>query len=72
MKTLYDITIDINHIIPEKYNLLIDFLEMNNIDYDETDFEELEIDNRSESEKYEDWLADKADEIHDEQMIEEI
>ena len=71
MKTFYDTTIEIKHLDEAKYDMLIDFLEGNNIDYEETDYEEYEVDNRSESEKYEDWLSNRADEIHDEQKIEE-
>lgn len=71
MKELYDTTIEIKHIDQSKYDMLIDFLEGNNIDYEETDFEEYVVDERTESEKYDDWLSNRTDEIHDEQKIEE-
>jgi len=44
-----------------KYTMLIDFLEDNNVCYEETDYEEYVLDHRSEDEKYEDWLSEEAD-----------
>lgn len=61
MKTFYNTTFEIRNLNETKFNLLIDFLEDNNIDYEQTDFEEFEIDKRSEQEKYDDWLSEQAD-----------
>lgn len=61
MKTFYNTTLEIRNLNETKFNLLIDFLEDNNIDYEQTDFEEFEIDKRSEQEKYDDWLSEQAD-----------
>ena len=61
MRTLFNAKIDIQNIDMSKYDMLIDFLEDNNIHYDITDFEEFEIDERSEEEKYQDWLSEQAD-----------
>lgn len=71
METFYRVAIEFNHISPEKYEMLIDFLEAHNIDYFEYEYDEYTIDTRSEYEKYDDWLSNRADEIHDEQKIEE-
>lgn len=61
MRTYFSTNIEIKNISQEKYEMLIDFLEDNNISYDTTDFEEYTIDERSEDEKYDDWLWTLAD-----------
>ena len=71
MKTYFSTVLEINQISQEKYDMLIEFLEDNNINYDTTDFEEFTIDERSESEKYDDYLWTLADERHDEMSIEQ-
>lgn len=68
MKTLYNTKIDFKNLTQEKYDMLIDFLEDNNLSYDETDFEEFTLDERTEEEKYEDWLWEQADNKVDELM----
>ena len=60
MKTLYKTKIEAQNIPEGKYDMLIDFLEANNFDYEETEFEEYTIDERTEEEKYEDWLSEQA------------
>ena len=71
MKTLYNTNLQITGISEEKYNMLIDFLEDNNVAYNEDDFEEFIVDERTEDEKYEDWLWDQTDIRYDEKMMEE-
>ena len=61
MKELYNTKLELKNLDKSKYDLIIDFLEDNSINYDETDFEEFTIDNRSEDEKYQDWLWEQAD-----------
>lgn len=61
MKTFYSTTLEVNNITQEKYDMLIDFLEANNISYNENDFEEYTIDERTDDEKYDDWLWTLAD-----------
>ena len=70
MRTYFSTVLEINQISQEKYDMLIEFLEDNNINYDTTDFEEFTIDDRSESEKYDDYLWTLADERHDEMSVE--
>lgn len=70
METYFSTVLEITQINQEKYDLLIEFLEDNNINYDTTDFEEYTIDTRSDSEKYDDWLWTLADERHDEMSVE--
>lgn len=72
MKTLYNTKIDFKNLTQEKYDMLIDFLEDNNLNYDETDFEEFTLDERTEEEKYEDWLSEQADNYNDDVRMEEI
>lgn len=69
MKTLYNTKIALENLTEEKYDMLIDFLQGNNISYDETDFEEFVIDERTEEKKYDDWLAEQADIKYDENKI---
>lgn len=66
MITYFSTNIEIKNISQEKYDMLIEFLEDNNINYDTTDFEEYTIDERSEDEKYDDWLWTLADNRNDE------
>lgn len=68
MKTLYNTKIDFKNLTQEKYDMLIDFLEDNNLSYEETDFEEFTLDERTEEEKYQDWLWEQADLRNDELM----
>lgn len=69
MKTYISETIEIKHIPQDKYEMLIDLLEDNNINYDEVEYEEYTLDERSEDEKYDDWLCEQADIKHDEEML---
>lgn len=71
MKELYNTTLEIKNLDKVKYDLLIEFLDDNYINYEETDFEEFIIDNRTEEEKYEDYLSQRADMINDERKLEE-
>lgn len=71
MKELYNTTLEIKNLDKVKYDLLIEFLDDNYINYEETDFEEFIIDNRTEEEKYEDHLSQRADMINDERKLEE-
>lgn len=61
MKTYFSTNLEIKQIDQEQYDKLIEFLEDNNINFDTTDFEEYTIDERSEDEKYDDWLWTMAD-----------
>ena len=67
MKTYINETIEIKGISEDKYEMLIDFLEDNKINYEETEFEDYTIDDRSEDEKYDDWLWTLAD-IHNDDV----
>ena len=69
MTTFFSTVLEITQISQEKYDMLIEFLEDNNINYDTTDFEEFTIDERSEDEKYDDYLWTLADERHDEMSV---
>lgn len=66
MKEMYNTTITIKNLDKAKYDMLIDFLEDNNMNYEETDFEEFVVDERTEEEKYQDWLSEQADLHNDE------
>lgn len=66
MRTYFSTVLEINQISQEKYDMLIEFLEDNNINYDTTDFEEFTIDERSEDEKYDDYLSSLADDRYSE------
>lgn len=66
MKTLFNTTIKIKNMDESAYTKLIDFLEDNFMGYEETDFEEFILDERSEDEKYQDWLWEQADLHNDE------
>ena len=69
MITFYNSTIELTGVSEDKYTMLLDFLEDNKIDYEETEIEEYTIDDRSENEKYDDWLWTLADQRHDENML---
>jgi len=71
MKELYNTTIELKALDKAKYDKIMDFLEENEINYEEIDFEEYELDTRTEEEKYEDWLSEQADQINDERKISE-
>lgn len=66
MRTYFSTVLEITQISQEKYDMLIEFLEDNNINYDTTDFEEFTIDERSEDEKYDDYLSSLADDRYSE------
>lgn len=66
MKTLFNTTIRITNLDESAYTKLIDFLEDGYKTYEEIDFEEFTIDERSEEEKYEDWKWEQADLYNDE------
>lgn len=70
MKTLYSTNLLLDNLTKEKYDKLLDFLENNNITYNEKEFEEYIIDTRTEEEKYEDWLSEQADVINDKKIME--
>lgn len=67
MKTLYNTTISLTNMDESLYDKLIDFLEDNFKNYEETDFEEFIVDERTEEEKYNDWLWEQAD-IYNEEV----
>lgn len=69
MKTLYNITLEIQNLTEEKYDMLLGLLENELIDYEQTDYEEFTIDERSEAEKYDDWLAEQADIAYEEEKL---
>ena len=69
METFYRAAIEFNHISPAKYEMLMDFLEDNDIDYFEYEYDEYTVDTRSDRDKYEDWLAEQADIAHDEEKM---
>ena len=71
MKEFYNTTIKIENLDEAKYDMLMDFLQDNNMNYEETDFEEFVIDERTEDEKYQDWLSDEADAHNEEKWMEE-
>lgn len=66
MKTYITETIKISHISDDLYDMLKDFLEDNKIDYEELETESYTIDERSEDEKYDEWLSSLADDYNDE------
>ena len=66
MKELYNTNLALERLTKEQYDMLIDFLEDNRITYEETDFEEYYLDERTEDEKYEDWLSEQTDLHNDE------
>lgn len=67
MKQMYNTKLTITNLDEAKYDMLIDFLEDNHINYNETDYEEFMIDTRSEEEQYQDWLSEQAD-LHNDQV----
>ena len=66
MKELYNTNLALERLTKEQYDMLMDFLEDNNMNYEETDFEEYYLDERTEDEKYEDWLSEQTDLHNDE------
>lgn len=72
MKTYISETIEIKNINEEKYEMLIEFLEDNKIDYEETEYEEYTIDERSEDEKYDDYLWTLSDIQYEEKRMSEL
>ena len=69
MRTYYSTNLEIRNISEEMYDKLIDFLEENNIDCETTNFQEYTIDERSEDEKYDDWLYTLADNQYEESKL---
>lgn len=69
MKNYYNTKIKLEGLSGEMYDKLIDLLEDNNFHYEETDFEEYVVDERSEQEKYDDWLSEQADNYNDEKWM---
>lgn len=69
MKTFINENIEIKGMSEDKYDLLIEFLEENNIDYKETEYEEYTVDDRSEDEKYDEWLWTLADSQYEERKL---
>ena len=72
MKTYISETIEIKNINEEKYEMLIEFLEDNKINYEETEYEEYTIDERSEDEKYDDYLWTLSDIQYEEKRMSEL
>lgn len=72
MKTYINETIEIKGMTEEKYDMLIEFLEDNKIDFEETEYEDYTIDERTEDEKYDDWLWTLADTQYEEQRMNEL
>lgn len=72
MKTYINETIEIKGMTEEKYDMLIEFLEDNKIDFEETEYEDYTIDERTEDEKYDDWLWTLADMQYEEQRMNEL
>ena len=69
MRTYFNTEIEIKNISREMYDKLIDFLEENNINYDTNEFYEYTIDERSEDEKYDEWLGSLADEQYEKEKL---
>lgn len=69
MKTYITETIKIKHMSEDLYDMLKDFLEDNKIDYEELECEDYTIDERTEDEKYDDWLWTLADNHNDEDKM---
>ena len=56
----------------DKYEMLIDFLEDNEIDFEETEYADYTIDERTEDEKYNDWLCAMGEIKYEEQKMKEL
>ena len=69
MKEYVNLTLNIMHLETNVYEKLMDFLEDNNISYNEHDIDLYTIDERSEDEQYEDWLSEQADLYNDEKWM---
>ena len=69
MRTFINETIEIKGMSEEKYEMLLDFLNENKIDFEETGFEDYTIDDRSEDEKYDDWLWTLADRQYEDRKL---
>ena len=69
MKTFYNITLEIQNLTQEKYDKILDLLEDELIDYQQTDYEEFTIDERTEEEKYEDWLSEQVNIQYEESKL---
>ena len=52
--------------------MLIDFLEDTGIDFEETEYADYTIDERTEDEKYNDWLCDLGEIQYEEQKMKEL
>ena len=69
MITLFNTTIRITNLDENAYTKLIDFLEDSYTTYEEIDFEEFTIDERTETEKYQDWLLEQADNQYENEKL---
>lgn len=65
MKEYLNTTFVIKKIDSEKYDMLLDFLEDNDITFHEENAELFVIDERTEEDKYNDWLGEQADNYND-------
>ena len=61
---MYNVELQITNIDESKYTKLIDFLEENQIIYNETEFEELD-----KEKTYEDYLMDQVDDNYEEEKM---
>ena len=72
MKTYINETLEIKGMSEDKYEMLIDFLEDTGIDCEETEYADNKIDERTEDEKYNDWLCDLGEIQYEEQKMKEL
>ena len=72
MKNYSNNTFEIKGISQEKYDMLLDFLEDNDINYEETETEIYTVDERTEDEKYDDWLWALGERQYEEKREEQI
>ena len=70
MKTYYDITIQAKGIDEIEYDALMEYLEDHRLHFEESIDNEYTIDERSEDEKYDDYLCTLADKHYEEVKIE--
>ena len=69
MKTYLDITIQVKALDEVDYDALIEYLEDNHIHFEESIDNEYTIDERSEDEKYDDYLGSLADAHYEEEKL---
>lgn len=72
MKTYINETLEIKGMSEDKYEMLIDFLEDTGIDFEETEYADYTIDERTEDEKYNDWLCAMGEIQYEEQKMKEL